>query len=338
MLKHLLNGISHFCMSPEEPGGAGAGASTTTGTEGAAATTTTTGTEGTGTTGTTTTTGTEGTATTGTTTGTEGTTTATEGTEAPDWRAAIAGEDVKAMETLNRFASPKELFKSYNELRAKVASGEVKAQLPKDATPEQTAAWRKSNGIPETAEAYFDKLPENVKLEPADKAMLAPFVKDLFDANAPPSVVHASMSAFKKAQASAAQQIQEADSAIVAANEDALRKEWQGDYRGNMAAADAFLTTHFSAEAKAALLSARDGQGKPLAHNTDFLRAAAQLGRTLAPAGATHGQGMDSIDTIETELAGLKARMGSKEWFKDEKAQERYRTLVTARDNMKKRA
>lgn len=259
---------------------------------------------------------------------------------AADWRKAIAGEDAKALETLNRFASPAELFKSYQALRQKVSSGELKAPLPKDATPEQIAEHRKANGIPEKPEGYLEALPEGLVLGDSDKAAYAPFLKNMHDQNASPAVVQAAIATHQQAQAQMAQAIQEADATLMAKTEDTLRAEWQGDYRPNMAAVDNFLTTNFSAEVKAAILNSRDEKNQPLIHNADFLKACAQLGRTLAPAGATYGAGLDSLDTIDNEIKQINQfmRTNRKEYFADTKKQARLRELYAAKERFAKKA
>lgn len=255
--------------------------------------------------------------------------------EESDWRKDMA-DDEKDLERLNRFTSKKELWKALKEAQAKISSH--KPPLSKDATPEQTAAWRKNNGIPEKPDGYIEKLPDGLVFGEQDKAALEPFLKDMHDKNVAPEVVQSTLASYQRAIEMQNQRIQEQDSQIVAATEDELRKEWQGDFRANMTAADAFLTSHFPAEAKAALMNARDGEGKPIMHNAGFLRAAAQLGRTLAPAGATFGNGIDSISSIDTELASLKGQMGTKAWFKDEAKQARYRELLNAKERFKKTA
>ena len=63
-----------------------------------------------------------------------------------DWRSKMAGGDAKEAKRLERFASPKEVFKSYRAFETRLSSGELKSALPKDAKPEQLTAWRAENG------------------------------------------------------------------------------------------------------------------------------------------------------------------------------------------------
>ena len=66
-----------------------------------------------------------------------------------DWRSKMAGGDAKEAKRLERFASPKEVFKSYRAFETRLSSGELKSAMPKDAKPENLTAWRAENGIPE---------------------------------------------------------------------------------------------------------------------------------------------------------------------------------------------
>ncbi len=71
-----------------------------------------------------------------------------------DWREKLAKGDEKKLKSLQRFASPEALTDSYMSAAERIRSGELKTVLPKDAKPEELAAWRKENGIPETPDKY----------------------------------------------------------------------------------------------------------------------------------------------------------------------------------------
>jgi hypothetical protein len=62
--------------------------------------------------------------------------------------------DAAELKRLERFTDPGGIYKSYRELENKIASGEFKPQLRKDATADETARWRAESGIPLKAEDY----------------------------------------------------------------------------------------------------------------------------------------------------------------------------------------
>lgn len=254
----------------------------------------------------------------------------------PNWREDFA-EDEKDLEFLNRFADKKSVMKMIKAQRAKISSGELKAPLPENATPEQVAEYRKENGIPEKADGYMEGLDENIVFGEDDKAALDPFLAEMHERNELPETVHTALAAYQRAKDMQIQRIQEQDAQIKAAAEDELRAEWEGDYRTNLTAVDNFLDGHFSADVKMALMNARDEAGKPLMYNADFLRSCANLGRELNPVGATFGNGADNLDAIDTELAGLKKKMGTKDWYRDEAGQKRYRELLQAKERFSKK-
>ena len=71
-----------------------------------------------------------------------------------DWRGRLAGKDADALKRLNRFQSPEGVYKSWRSLEQRLSAGEIKSALPKDASDEQVAEWRKENGLPEKPDGY----------------------------------------------------------------------------------------------------------------------------------------------------------------------------------------
>jgi hypothetical protein len=74
-----------------------------------------------------------------------------------DWetfKKAMAGDDTKALEFLNRFADPQQAFKAWQSAQAKLTEG-GKVKIPDaNATPEELAAYNKAIGLPEKVEDY----------------------------------------------------------------------------------------------------------------------------------------------------------------------------------------
>lgn len=117
-----------------------------------------------------------------------------------------------------------------------------------------------------------------------------------------------------------------------------LKKEWGPDFTANRNAIDGFIKANVPAEAQPLFLNARMGDGTPVFSHPAMVRVFAQLGRTLNPSGTgTPTSGLNSLDAIEDQIKVYEKRMTTKEWFKDDKANEHYRQLVEARDNMNKK-
>src|SRR5258708_4539766 len=98
------------------------------------------------------------------------------------WREDLAGGDKAFRKTLDRFDSPAALAKAYKELTSRLSSGDLKATKPPpdNATPEQLAAWRAEQGLPQSATAYVDglQLGDGTVTGEAEKALLASFADE----------------------------------------------------------------------------------------------------------------------------------------------------------------
>jgi hypothetical protein len=92
-----------------------------------------------------------------------------------DWRERIAGDDRRALDQLKRHGSPAEIWKKARSLEQMLSSGEFRRELPKDATDEERAAWRRERGIPETPQGYSIELPDGVVLGEADRPVVDAF-------------------------------------------------------------------------------------------------------------------------------------------------------------------
>ena len=161
----------------------------------------------------------------------------------PNWRQALAGEDADALKTLERFQSPKEIYKSYSELRGKLSKGELKSAtpFPDKGTDEQKAAWRAEQGIPAKPEEYQIKPPEGVVIGESDKPFIDGFLKHAHSKNMPPAAVNDAIAWWAeertRRQEAAAQQTAEAKKKA----SDELHAEWGTEYRPTMNRVDGLL-------------------------------------------------------------------------------------------------
>ncbi len=259
---------------------------------------------------------------------------------AGDWRKEFAGENADDLKALERFASKGDFLKSWKEQKATISAGKHKEPLPENATEEQKAEYRKANGIPEKAEDYYKTLPEGVVFGEDDKPGVTKFLQDMHALNAPPAMVSKALEVFVAAQEEGALLISERDVKARDETAEALRTEWGADYKGNVNAMSAFVKSNIPEADQANFLNARMGDGTPVFSHPGMVKAFAQLGRTLNPTGTTTpGGGIDKLDAIQDAIKGYEKRMATDRvnWYKDTKAQEHYRQLVDARDNMSKK-
>lgn len=275
-------------------------------------------------------------------------TTATEATETKgywpeDWRKNIAGEDDKVLKRLERYNSPKDLAAALIAAQAKISSGQLKSALPENATPEQIAAWRADNGIPESPDKYDVAIAEGHVWGEADKPLIDDFAKTAHEANLTPAQLKKTLAWYSDLQAKQIEHVQNADAQFKKDNVDELREEWGGEYRMNLRVVDEFFETLPDGLGEV-LLSARDANGRQLAANAKVIRWAAQMQREANPiATVMPSGGINSMQAMEGEITKLKTMMADKSgpyWKGPEadKHQARYRDLLTAKERAGKRA
>jgi hypothetical protein len=262
-----------------------------------------------------------------------------------DFRAYLAGGDKDAEKDLAKYTDPKAVYKSLRDLQAKISKGELKAPpaaLPANATPEQKAEYRKANGLPETAEAYVEKLalPDGVVIGAADKPLVADFANAMFEQGASQDEMNRAVSWFYQAQDREKAQRTEADGALRVSSEVALRGEWGADFTPNMNAFGAFKAT-MPTELQATLFTARTADGRMLGDTPEFLKLGAQLGRMLNPAATLiMPAGADAGKKIGEEIGEIEKSMydangnPNRDYWGDETKQARLRELYDMRDRM----
>jgi hypothetical protein len=256
-----------------------------------------------------------------------------------DWRTRLAGGDDKALKRLERFADPGALAKSLMAAEARIRSGELKPTLAADAKPEEVAAWRAENGIPDKPEGYLEKL----DLADAEKPLVSAFAEAMHKQNASPAVVKSAIEVYQQIQRQQAESRAEADVAAQQGVEDTLRQEWGGNYRGEVNAINGLLD-QAPKGVKEAMLSARGPDGSLLLNNVDAVRWLSAMAREINPASTVvPGAGANAGKAIEERLGEIQKMMGDRKsayWRGPESAklQAEFRDLVSAQERMKSRA
>lgn len=258
----------------------------------------------------------------------------------PTWRADIAGADEKAMKALERFATPQDLAKSYFEAQAKIRSGELAKPLPKDATPEQVAEWRKGNGIPEKPEGYREKLPNGLVIGEddvpiIDKVLAGPLHKH----GIRPEAVHEVIQEYYKFQDEQVQAQQAADAQAKPVLETKLKEAWGADFQANANIYQSFIAGAPEG-VREALTTARDNEGNFILYKPEVVSWLVQQAREINPAGHLTPAGNEGTpQTIQAEIDTIEKYMRTNrtEYNKDEKMQARARQLYAAREKLQKR-
>jgi hypothetical protein len=271
---------------------------------------------------------------------TAGGTTSSTSSAAPDWRAAMAGDDAKFLDRLGRFASPADFARSYRSLETKLSSGEYRRDLPETATDEEKAAWRKEQGIPDKADGYAVELPDGLVLGKDDQPVVDLFKQFAHGRNYTPQQFNEALTWYYETQDALASQREDADAAFRLKSEDALRAEYGADYRRNMNVLGS-VRDSMPEDLAARLLAGRLADGTKIGNDPAFIRWMVSLGLELNPAStlvpATAANAGASIATELESIARLRVENPEKYW-KDNELLQRERELIAAQEKMRTRA
>lgn len=245
-----------------------------------------------------------------------------------DWQARLAGEDKDELKQISRYQSPADIWKKARSLEKRLSSGEYRAVLPKDPTPEDLAAWRKDNDIPEAPEKYDLK---GVKIADIDKDIVAGFLKAAHGANMTPAQAKVAVESYYAEQERQFQVRAEKDETQRQATLDALNTEWGAGYRRNINLIKGTILAKFPEDVRDLIASARLPDGTAVFNNVSAVKGLAALALEINPAGivAPGGQG-DIAKAALDEYRELQTFMREKRtaYNKDSAKQERMMALI----------
>lgn len=282
-----------------------------------------------------------------TTAATTNTTTTAAKPEPQDWatvRTRIAGGDEKVLKQLSRYGTLDEAIKAGLEASKKLSTTRSEAKPGKDATPEELAAYRAANGIPESPDKYEVSLPDGLVVGEEDAPFMESFKTVAHEMNLTTEQVNklaATQLALKEkeVQARAMRDLETKEKAA-----ETLRSpdEWGSEVKLNISLINGLLD-NAPAGVKDQLLGARLGDGTPLGNHVDTLKWLASLAREVNPmATVVPGSGSNAQQAMESELADIEKLMANPKsdyWKgpKAEKMQARYRELVDVRQRVAKK-
>jgi hypothetical protein len=268
------------------------------------------------------------------------------------WREDLAGGDKAFRKTLDRFDSPAALAKAYKELTVRLSSGDLKATKPPadNATPEQLAAWRAEQGLPQSAAAYVDglQLGDGAVTGDAEKALLASFADEALKGRWTSDQYNRAVGLYFDMQDRLAAQRDQADAAFKHQASADLMREWGHDYATNRNAIAQFFDRSFPADFREALLTARLPDGSVLANHPTLNKAILEVARSINPSGAVlpnaAAGGLSNVESRIAEIEGkyMRAPHGSDLWKSywtgdsGARMQQEYRGLLAAREQTRR--
>ncbi len=249
----------------------------------------------------------------------EGTPTPTpEPTWPTDWRtkgmveAGIAADDAKTKALLDRYTSPGDIIKKMLEQEKLIRSGEMKKPLSKDAKPEEIAAWRKENNVPESPDKYDLTLDDGLVIGEADKPVVDNILKVLHDQNINNDVANKVLSAYYAQEKQFLAGLETIKAKFSKDQDNILHQAWGKEYTPNENSITNLKGT-FSEETRSALDGALDSNMMPLMDNAAFKRDLAMLARALNPHDiVTDPSGGSQMSSVQDEISGIQKLMKDK--------------------------
>jgi hypothetical protein len=259
-----------------------------------------------------------------------------------DWREVVAGGNPQLLEHLKRFKHPADVGKAYIEAQRLIRQGQHKQGTPPEgATPEQIAAWRKEAGVPDAPEKYTPQLPPGLVLGTADKPVVDHFAKFAHAENWSEGQFNKVLGWYYQTQDALNMQRQDRDANQHIKAQAELRQAWGQDFTRNQNAMINFRDAHMPQDLQNRLFGGRTADGVMIGNDPQIIHWMASLAMevnpqySVVPAGSS-----DAGRSVNDEIAQIQQMISNNDplYWKDEKKQARFRDLLEARDNIKKRS
>jgi len=256
-----------------------------------------------------------------------------------DWQSRLAKGDSKLAARFQRYASPEAMAEALIAAQNRISSGELKSALPKDPKPEELAAWRKENGIPETPDKYDLKFDDGLVIGDDDKPIIEGFLKAAHERNMTPEQAKGAIGWYYEEQKRLSDERSSRDEQQRQTALDALNAEWGGNFRRNINMVDGLLT-RFPEDVRDLFKGGRLADGTAILNHPQVVRALASIALEVNPAGTLVPNGTsDPMKSVEGRIGEIEAQMRKDRvaYNKDEKLQAEYRELLGAREKLKER-
>lgn len=275
-----------------------------------------------------------------------------------DWRHKVAetasAGDKKAYEKeLRRLeklgTTPADIYSAYRAIENTWSSRNFIKKPGADAPPEELAEFHKALGVPEAPDGYFKdlKLDNGLVLGEVDKPVAEAFAQVAHKAGIPAPAFKEALGWYLKTQEEQAAALDESDDSFRRTSEQALKNEFGNAFRRYTSnIATLFATAPGGTDVNnensvySRIMGGRTADGKLIGNDPDVVRWLVSVANNLNPAGSVVEDAGAAGVSVEDEIASLEKRMKEdrKGYFKDDRAQARYRELLGARDKIRARA
>lgn len=264
----------------------------------------------------------------------------------PDtWREFLADGDDKALARLQRFQSPRDIWKQNREFERKLSSGEMRMMPKKDASEDEMKRFRQEIGVPEKPEDYrFEADGKEIDFAPEERELYGPTLKAAHELGLTQEGVNRLIQAEAETNQILAQRRVEADQRMAAEIGKKLNEEWGSDFELNQNLIRTSLDR--IGEGMYDLFThGRLADGTPIASHVGILNWIAGMERELNPmAEILPGSSAVTVNSIDEEIAELdnmmktdRKKYNSGKFSPDMTYADRYRQLLEAKEKLEKR-
>ena len=201
------------------------------------------------------------------------------------------------MGELSRWKSAGEFAKDWARQKGELSKRAEGGAFPDKGTPEQQAAWRKANNVPDagTLDGYGIKAPDGYEMSNVEKAALGELASGMHGLNVAAPVMQKITDTFFRAQAANQQMLNELDNAKQKEGRAAFDKEHGKDAEQYLSVANvAFEQIVPDADVRTAILNARLPGGGKLASHPAFMNLMVEYGLKTGFGDRIEAGGMES--------------------------------------------
>ncbi len=255
----------------------------------------------------------------------------------------------RELKRLQRIKDPAALYGMYREAESRLTSGGLLKVPDENASEEEIAAYRKAIGVPEKPEDYLDglELENGAKIGEADKPVVDAFAQVMHEAGATKETMSKILNWYYQNEDNQLAALDERDEKDHQESMAELKEELGPSFKrktnaiaGLFAQAPGGTDGDNEGALVNRLMQGRMADGKLIGNDPDMIRFLVGLASEVNPTAMVVDDGDHSGQSIASEIAALEKRMREdrRGYFKDEKAQARYRELVDVQQRMQARA
>lgn len=274
-----------------------------------------------------------------------------------DWRQSFAKheaagdpkKEAQILKRLERYVDPTAIYAKARELEAKFSQGGLVKVPGPNAKPEEIAEYRKSIGVPDNIDGYFEnlQLDNGAVLGEADMEKARSFAAAMHEVGATPEQMKRALSWYQDQWQGEAETLDVQDDEMRRAAMQELEEEYgvrfakPNKYTNGIRSLFANMAVGGADDANPGalmnrLLSGRMADGARIGDDPAMIRFMISLAQEINPAMTVVESGREAGQAIKDEITEIRSLMRNdrRAYWNDPTKQERYRQLLEAEEKM----